>query len=133
VTYKVSLDTLDKVNKLREAINEFKKCAKDNVDNKLLPDLNGFNEYLNNLSLLQESALLQLMIFLVLLFTVLNILALLFGIELIKYFNIENRFPFIAKFIKLRYTLQRYYLMWNVFILFVFCIVGILVNILVIW
>ena len=84
------------------------------------------------MTLLQESAFVHTLIFICLMLTVLNILIILFGNELIKYFKLEEKFPRLSMFFKLRVTLQKYYLMWNVIILFLCCIVGIGINILII-
>lgn len=89
-----------------------------------------FYEYLDSLTLLQEISLLHICMFCVLILTVFNISAVLFGNEMIRIFNLEGRFPRLAMFFRLRVTLQRYYLVWNVLILFVFCLFGIGINLL---
>ena len=71
-----------------------------------------------------------ILLFIVLLLTVFNILSVLFGNEIIKYFNLEERFPRLGLFFRLRIKFQRYYLMWNVLILFFVCIVCIIIDIL---
>lgn len=103
--------------------------SNDNLTNKFSFDLSQFYRYLDSLTILQESSLLHILMFIVLMLTVINILSVLFGNEIIRYLNI--RFPQLSLFFRLRVTLQRYYLMWNVFILFVFCLAGICINILI--
>ena len=98
--------------------------------NKLVSVINRLYEYLDTLSILQESSILHILLFTVLTVTVLNILSVLFGIELIKYFKLEERMPKLAGFFRLRAQFQRYYLMWNVSILFTVCLFGIVVNLL---
>jgi hypothetical protein len=126
------------ITKMLKNAEELKKLL-DNTDSKnrfnsslenFTSNIEKFYEYLDTLTLLQESALLHIFIFLALILTVLNILAVLFGNEIINYFNLENKFPSLAIFFKLRLKLKRYYLMWNVFLLFLICIVGIGINIL---
>jgi hypothetical protein len=63
--------------------------------------------------------------------TIVNILGIFFGNEIIKYFDLEVKFPRLSNFFKLRAKLQRFYLMWNILILFVLCIGAIGINILV--
>ena len=68
--------------------------------------------------------------FVVIILNVINILSVLFGNESIRFFNLEERSPKLGIFFKLRIKLQRYYLMWSVFILFLVCIAGIGIDIL---
>ena len=68
--------------------------------------------------------------FVVIILNVINILSVLFGNEIIRFFNLEERYPKLGIFFKLRIKLQRYYLMWNVSILFTVCLFGIVVNLL---
>ena len=98
--------------------------------NKLVSVINRLYEYLDTLSILQESSILHILLFTVLTVTVFNILSVLFGFELIKYFKVEERMPKLAGFFRLRAQFQRYYLMWNVTILFTVCLFGIVVNLL---
>ena len=53
--------------------------------------------------------------FVVIILNVINILSVLFGNEIIRFFNLEERYPKLGIFFKLRIKLQRYYLMWSVF------------------
>ena len=87
--------------------------------------------YLDSLTLLQEGGLFHIMIFSTILVIIFDILGIFFGNEIIKYFNIENKFPSLSNFFKLRAELQRYYLMWNITLLFVLCIGALGINILV--
>ena len=59
-------------------------------------NLNDIYSYLDSISLMKEHALLHLMLLSALLLTLFNILAVLFGNEIIKYFNIENKYPFLS-------------------------------------
>ena len=60
--------------------------------------------------------------------TIVNIFSALFANEIIKYFNLENRFPRLSLFFKIRLTLQKYYIIWNVFVLMVVCIFAVGIN-----
>ena len=88
-------------------------------------------QFVENLSILQHSVLLDIFLFILLILTVINILSALFGNEIIKYFNLEKRFPRLSLFFKVRASLQRYYLMWNVFILMFVCLFGVCINMMV--
>ena len=83
------------------------------------------------MTLLQESALLHIIIYIYILATVFNILGIFFGNEVIKYFELENKYPKLHIFFKLRAKFQKYYLMWNVFYMFFICFIGIILDLLV--
>ena len=87
--------------------------------------------YLDSLSLLQQSALLHICIFITILLTLTNIFATLFANEIINYFDLENKYPSISGFLKLRAKFQKYYLIWNLIILLVLILGAIAINILV--
>ena len=67
--------------------------------------------------------------FLSLIFTSINILGALFGKEIIRLFKLEERFPKLSIFFSLRAKFPRYYLVWNVILLFSLCISGLGINI----
>lgn len=113
-------------NKIAEILEDLSKGNKS-----FISVFDSIRVYLDSLSLLEESAIVHIAIFIAILVTLFNILSVFFGNELIKYFNLENKFSSLATFFKLRYTFQRYYLLWNIFFLFILCLSGIFVNILV--
>ena len=83
------------------------------------------------MTLLQESALLHIIIYIYILATVFNILGIFFGNEVIKYFELENKYPKLHIFFKLRAKFQRYYLFLIFFTLFLVCALGIFLDFLV--
>ena len=87
-----------------------------------------FYAYLDSLTLLQESAFIHILIYIIILFSIYNILAVLFGNEIIKYFA---KYPKLNIFFKLRAKFQRYYLLWHISCLFVICLFGIFLDLLV--
>ena len=92
--------------------------------------LNIFNiyDYLDSLTLIEESSLMLIFMFSIIL---LILTGTLLSNEIIKYFNIEDKYPSISTFLKIRSKYQRYYLIWNVFSLFIICIMGIGVNLMI--
>lgn len=116
------------IKKVEKIINKY---ISNDGTNKFLPDFNVLYEYLDTLSLLQVSAFLHIIIFLILILTLVNIVASLFGNEIIKFFNLENKYPKLDKFFKLRAQFQKYYLMWNVSLMFIVCICSIGINLIV--
>jgi hypothetical protein len=98
------LSVTDKINKLLDGFSDKGK------GNNFMSNLNGLYGYLNNMSLLEEASLLHILLFLVIMFTVFNILIALFSNEIIKYFDLEKKYPSLDAFFKLRIKFQRYYL-----------------------
>jgi hypothetical protein len=122
---KVLMREAEKLTKLLE--NEGNKTNFLSIPNFPITKL---YEYLDSLTMLQESSLLHIIMFSILLITVINILGVLFGDFIIKYFNLEKSFPKLGIFFRLRAKYQRYYLIYNVILLFTVCIFGIGLNIL---
>ena len=116
--------------KAREECYTHMKELDKEIDNKLIKssfissdfDFKKFIGSLNQEELLALSGL--LLNSLILNYTI-SIILILYGEYLIKRFNLEDRFPRLAKFIKLRRTLQNYYLK----ICFVWIFIGILPQI----
>ena len=128
-----------------QTAESFCQTSMENVGQKTISDLiggksnfvsdcqtlNAIYEYLDSLSLLKESSLLHLVFFSLILLTLFSIIGILLSNEIIKYFKIEDKYPSISTFLKIRSKYQKYYLLWNVFTLFVICIMGIGINLLV--
>lgn len=113
--------------KVLKAANEMEDIIKNDKD-KFLSGLSKFYEYLDSLTVLQESSLLHVVIFLVIIISLINIISVLFANEIIKYFNLENRFPKLAILFKLRIKLQKYYLFMSFTVLFIMCILGLVID-----
>lgn len=117
-----------------KAADEIQKFLEDwnNGGKNFLPDISfkDLYQYLDTLTLSQESALLQIIIFILLLLIVSNILAALFGNEIIKYFDLEKKYPKLNTFFSYRAKFQKYYLIWNIFQMFLLCILGLVINLL---
>lgn len=96
-------------------------------------NLRSFYEFLDKLSLLEEAALVHILILSFVLLTIINIMITLFSNELITYFNIESKYPYLQKFLRLRAKFQRYYLIWNFSLLILICLLGLFLNLLVLW
>nr|YP_010044427.1 LAGLIDADG endonuclease [Trametes coccinea]QPF23668.1 LAGLIDADG endonuclease [Trametes coccinea] len=104
-----------------------------NGKNNFLSDFNlqVLYDFLDSLTLLEESAFIHLLVFFILLMCIFNIISIFFGNEMIRYFKLEERFPKLGLFFKLRATFQRYYLIWNLFIMVSVSLLGIFLNLLV--
>jgi len=119
--------------KVRNSISELTKLNDlfNNEKKKFLSELTGLNDYLNSLTLLEVSALYHILVCFLILITAFNILSVFFSNEIIKFFNLESNYPKLAKFFQLRRLFQKYYLLWNISILFITCIATIFIDMLV--
>ena len=102
---------------MKEIVKVLDELNNELVKSNFLSNFSNFYDYLESLTFLQESALLHILLFSILIISVINILSVLFGNEVIKYFNLEEKFPRLGLFFRLRLKFQRYYLIWNVLIL----------------
>ena len=91
-------DFVDQINKdiISEGLN------KNFIDNF---NLDFFTTYLDSLPLLQEAALLHILLFIIILLTLSNIFGSLFANELLNYFDLENKFPFLKRYLSFRKTI----------------------------
>lgn len=129
-----AVETLEKMANDYEVIGKIveKITTGGNDGQKLVSNfVDIFYAYLDSLTLLQESAFIHILIYIIILFSIYNILAVLFGNEIIKYFDLENKYPKLNIFFKLRAKFQRYYLLWHISCLFVICLFGIFLDLLV--
>ena len=90
---------------------EVEKEFLNNEKNKFVSGLTGLNDYLNSLSILEVSALFHILGSLLILITAFNILSVFFSNEIIKFFNLESKYPKLAKFFHLRRLFQKYNLL----------------------
>lgn len=96
-----------------------------------IPQIDVLYAYLDSLSLLEESAIFHIIVILTILIIVFNIYSVLLGNEILKYLNIEEKYPRLTKILKLRLQFQRYYLIFNLLYLICICIFVLFINILV--
>lgn len=104
-----------------------------NGKNNFISDFNiqVFYDFLDSLTLLEESAFLHILIFILILSCLVSITSIFFGNEIIRYFNLEEKFPRLGLFFKLRAKFQRYYLIWNIIIIVCVSFLAIFLNLLV--
>nr|UEX92844.1 hypothetical protein [Marasmius tenuissimus] len=130
---KKTFEGLTNLNEAKMQLYELIKILNDVDKNKFNFDLTSFYAYLDSLSLMEVGALFHILILIIILFSAFNILSIFFSNEIIKFFNLETKYPRLAKFFHLRRVFQKYYLLYNILFIFVVCIVTIYVNILVLY
>lgn len=93
--------------------DSIEKIINDVFSNKFIGEnlITTIHNYLDTLTLLELSSLFNSVILMTLLLTSFSILSIFFGNELIRYFDLEKKYPSLSKILKVRSTLQRYYLM----------------------
>lgn len=93
-----------------------------------------FNElykFLDQLTLVQEGAFLHMLLFSYVLFCIYIIVGIFFGNEIIKYFNLEEKYPKLGTILKYRAKFQNYYLAFNIICIILICVFGIALNVLI--
>ena len=117
------------VDKVHEAIKSI-PSLNSNSNNKLIFDFNldSFYSYLDSLTLAQELALIHILFAILYLLIAFEFFSIFFGNEIINYFDLENKYPKLKTFFKLRATYQRYYLIWCLLKLFLLCFILIIFN-----
>lgn len=105
----------------------------NNLNNKFVNNFDFLFDSLNSLNLLELAALFHLIVLFLISIFIINILSAVLGNEIINYLNLEEKYPKLSKFLKVRLKFQRYYLIVNISFLFIICIVAIILNILVLF
>ena len=120
------------VDKVHEAIKSI-PSLNSNSNNKLNFDFNidSYYNYLDTLTLSEELALIHILCAILYLFIAFEFVSIFFGNELINYFDLENKYPKLKTFFKLRATYQRYYLIWCLLKLFLLSFVIIIFNLII--
>lgn len=124
----------DCIAEMFELFHSSKKNFNSNINLDLFYKyLDSFDEYLDSLTLLEESALVHILMFAFILLILFNLISVLFVNELIQYFNLEDKHPYLNKILMLRAKFQRYYLIWNFMILILICLAALFLNGMVLW
>lgn len=142
----------NKVNKIIEnnlyentSLSEINNSMKE-INNELVEIINKIDDSLNNefigleifnhlqsyyikLNYFQSFALAHLSGFMFISLSLISLISLYFGDYLIERFNIEDRYPRIFKFVKLRRKFQRFYLILDLSIIFIILILLSILNI----
>lgn len=121
------------INNIIKTTGEIQKILDDvNISkSSILPNFNleELYAYLDSLTILQEFALLHISIIIAIICIGFSFLAVFFGNEIIRYFNLENKYPSLNTYFKVRSTFQKYYLIWNTILLFSLCILSLTIDI----
>ena len=118
---------------MKISIKELTESIKSFVGNYLDLNIDSFRNYLDTLTLLEESAVIHLIMFSLIILVLFSIVGIFIGNELINYLDLEKKYPSLSKLLKLRAKFQRYYLFWDIFTIFIVCLIGLGLNTLVLY
>lgn len=88
-----------------------------------------FKKFLSTLSSEELACLFNSFGFLMIFFSFTNIVTVLFGDFIINKLQLENIFPRLAKYLKLRQTINKYFLTFNILLVYLIILIFIYVNI----
>jgi hypothetical protein len=107
-----------------------------NKVNTLLNNSGNKSQYLDSLQSIidgfnyeQNLAMSNILGSMFIIFSLISIISIFYGEKLIIFFDLENRFPKIAKFIQIRRKFQQYYLLMNISLIIIVLLLIIYVNI----
>lgn len=134
------VEVMDKdveIQKIYESVNN-KFDSFINKINTLLNNSNNKSQYLDSLQSFfeglnyeQNLAIVHISGSIFIIFSLMNIISIFYGDRLILFFDLENKYPKIAKFIQIRRKLQQYYLLMNIGLILIVLIIIIYINIIV--
>jgi hypothetical protein len=123
------------IHNLYESVNN-KFDSFINKINTLLNDSNNKSQYLDSLQQFfdglnyeQNLAMSNILGSMFIIFTLFSIISIFYGDKLITYFDLENKYPKMAKFIQIRRKFQQYYLLINIALIIIVLLLIIYVNI----
>jgi hypothetical protein len=117
-------DNIDK--KYNNSDNSINKLSND--DNYIIKLINEFKDYLSNLSITEICLVINISSCLFILTCLVTILLAVYGNFIINKFSLEEKYPKIAKLVKLRVKLQHTYILVNTLLILVVLILMIIIN-----
>ena len=93
------------------------KDTKNFIGDDITGYISAFQDYLATLTLEQTFCLVHMLAVTSLFIFLINLAVVFYGESLIKYFELEIKFPKLAKFISLRRKFQQYYFAWNLILI----------------
>jgi hypothetical protein len=105
-------DKLDKLTRVATNCSDKKDFFLNN--NEKIFSFDNITEYFDKYSSLEKLAIINLIYSNILIGSLISIVFIFYGEFLIKYFNLEKRYPKLAKFIQLRRKFQHFFFIYNV-------------------
>jgi hypothetical protein len=105
----------------------------DSFNSNLIEELQqafqSYLEWFNSLPLAQQGALTHIVVSVTTLISLSSLVTVFYSDYLIKRFNVESKFPRLAKYISMRRTFQQYYFLLNTVVIVLFSLIMIALNI----
>jgi tetratricopeptide (TPR) repeat protein len=125
------------VKKQDQAIKDIQSLSNTNDPDIVKSDLSelfnnlidNYREFLSTLSSEQMVIVFNISGYIMLLFTLTSITTLLIGDQLIIFFKVESKYPKLAKYIKLKQTLNKHYLRFYIVLFYILLLLLISINI----
>ena len=114
---------------IKELIEKINNINKSDIFNFFSDMVEKYQSILSTLNLEQMVALFNIFGFIMVLITIINISTVLVGDFLIDKLNLENNFPKLSKYIRIKQNLNKGYLIFYIVLLYILTIVCILCNI----
>jgi hypothetical protein len=129
-----SIDSLKeeavKVNNVIDKVLEFINSSSNNSNNLTFQDvLDNYYQFFDSLTLIQKGAFAHTLFCIGILFCIYDILVAYYSNKLILYFNLENKYPRLAKYIVLKRKFQDYYIKLNFIIIIILTLFVLYTNI----
>lgn len=129
---RVSLEIAEFENKSGKELDNVIKSILDSDQTKLLDNvINNYQTYLDTLTTDQKGALAHILFSLTIIYLAWTIFTLYYADKLIIYFELENKYPRLAKIIKYRRTIQHYSIGFNLLLIFLLAGYVAYINILI--
>ena len=90
-----------------------------------------YNQFFDSLTFIQKGAIVHTLVSISVLFLLSNLLSVYYGDKLIIYFNLENKYPKIVRFIRFRRNVKNIEIFLTLIIIFIVLFTIIYINILI--
>lgn len=113
-----SIEYLNKTNNLLQKILDEINKSGDKILSEIYEWIQKYLDYLSTLSIEQLAMIVNFWAFVIILNSIINIAVIFYGDYLIKYFQLEEKYTKLTKFIQIRRKFQFFYLNINMLIIF---------------
>lgn len=107
------------IDKVLELISTPTSSGSNNNNISLQIFIDNYYQFFESLNIIQKGALTHTLFCIGLLFCIFDILVAYYSDKIIIYFNLEQKYPKLAKYIQLRRTFQNYYIKFNFILIIV--------------
>jgi hypothetical protein len=120
----------ESASKANELIDKILEIINNSGNNNYIQNIfENINKFLTTLTTIQLGAIGHIFACISILFFLWNIFTIYYGDKLIIYFNLENKWPKLAKFIQLRRKFEYFHIKLNIFIIFIIVLYVLFINI----